>query len=106
MTCTCVDVEFGSYDAAVEVSSPPHLVSSGCYTIRDTICIDLCILPEVQLLWKAGIRTTGSCCGHGKITGTITTVDDDWPAMDAMGYQRHEGHPHVFQSQTCVLAGE
>jgi len=28
------------------------------------ICLDFCIVNDVKLLWKNGIGTGGSCCGH------------------------------------------
>ncbi len=30
-----------------------------------TVCIDACIAPQIKALWKAGVWTVGSCCGHG-----------------------------------------
>lgn len=30
------------------------------------IPIDACINVEIQVAWQQGVRTLGSCCGHGK----------------------------------------
>ena len=35
-------------------------------TQRKTICVDACIAEQIESLWKAGIRTTGCCCGHNE----------------------------------------
>ena len=32
---------------------------------------DACIKPIISALNKAGIKTVASCCGHGKICGSI-----------------------------------
>lgn len=37
--------------------------------------IDACIAPIVQALNDAGIETIASCCGHGKIFGSIVLKD-------------------------------
>lgn len=35
-------------------------------TKRETICIDGCIVDEIQKLWDNKVYTLGCCCGHGK----------------------------------------
>ncbi len=35
------------------------------------VSIDYCIANVVQLLWKKGIYTLGSCCGHNKVNPSI-----------------------------------
>ena len=37
--------------------------------------IDLCIADIVAALNAANIRTMGSCCGHGKMDGSILLED-------------------------------
>jgi hypothetical protein len=34
--------------------------------LNKTVCIDACIADCIKQLWEAGIKTTGSCCGHNK----------------------------------------
>jgi len=43
--------------------------------------IDRCIAPALKALWAAGIKTTGSCCGHGSGSGVIglLTLRDELP---------------------------
>ena len=38
-------------------------------------CIDYCIHQIVAALNAGGIRTVGSCCGHGKMKGNILLED-------------------------------
>jgi hypothetical protein len=37
--------------------------------------VDGCIAPIVAALNAAGVTTTGSCCGHGAVAGTILLAD-------------------------------
>src|SRR3990167_225800 len=48
---------------------------------RRCFAIDSCIVPALEALWAAGIKTVGSCCGHGSGTGVIGlgTWRDDRP---------------------------
>src|ERR1044071_3883366 len=43
--------------------------------------IDRCIAPALKALWAAGIKTTGSCCGHGSGSGVVglLTFRDEKP---------------------------
>lgn len=101
MTCTCENVRFGDYTAQVLVEAPKHLKSVGCYELRGSVGIDLCILPEVQYLWRKEIITTGSCCGHGIIDGTICVAPEHQVKMLDLGYSIFQGRSHIFTSFTC-----
>ncbi len=35
------------------------------------IKVDSCIVPDIVGLWNIGVKTLGSCCGHGKYKKTI-----------------------------------
>jgi hypothetical protein len=43
--------------------------------VRD---IDSCIAPIVAALNAGGVETIASCCGHGKIPGSIILDGDKW----------------------------
>lgn len=82
VVCRCQGVEIGSYDAQVELATPPHMA-------RDDgrgICIDSCLALEVTKLWSYGITTTGCCCGHGKAPPYIGVIESDIIRMKALGY--------------------
>lgn len=31
---------------------------------HETVCVDACIAETLTKLWRAGVQTRGSCCGH------------------------------------------
>jgi hypothetical protein len=39
---------------------PPEELALG----KDTICVDACIVDQVEALWAAGVATLSTCCGH------------------------------------------
>lgn len=41
----------------------------------ETKAVDSCIATIIDALNKGGVRTTGSCCGHGKNHGDILLAD-------------------------------
>lgn len=76
MSCSCENVEIGSYDNQVE------LVLHG-----KRICVDRCLKDEIQHLWNLGIVTTGCCCGHNKLDGYIGVLPEHIERMKSLGYQ-------------------
>lgn len=68
MTCDC-----HSYNAATG-TTPEQILNPNDYFKWDSpgpaeICIDACIADEVLALWRAGVWTINSCCGHGRTDG-------------------------------------
>lgn len=39
---------------------------------RQCFALDACIVPAVEALWAAGIRSSGCCCGHGSGHGMVS----------------------------------
>lgn len=66
----------------------PEMISD-----RETVCVDRCIAPVVQLLWQAGIWTLNSCCGHNKEAPSIITEQPD--AERALSLLLKGGFPQV-----------
>ena len=89
MSCACANVPMGSYANQARVVTP----------WGDAVGIDRCILAEIRVLWAADIRTIESCCGHGTAPGYIAVTPECEGAMEALGYQRAPGAPHVFALQ-------
>ncbi len=56
--CSCVNVIPQTYENQVLLKAPDFMP-------KNIYSIDACIKDEVQMLWDAGIETTGCCCGHG-----------------------------------------
>lgn len=82
--CSCVNVDFGSYDNQTIINFPFYPLTS----VHPTVCIDNCILDEIKGLWEKGIQTTNSCCGHNKLPGEIIVVEEHIPRMLELGYVR------------------
>ncbi|QTE37490.1 hypothetical protein J3L18_00030 [Mucilaginibacter gossypii] len=56
------------------------------------VCLDPCIVDEIQTLWDLGIQTTGCCCGHNNPEWFpfVNVNDDSIEAMLDLGYiQKH-----------------
>lgn len=46
------------------------------------IAVDSCIADEIQRAWAQGVRTLGSCCGHGEEPPSVVlTEDPEQPAL-------------------------
>lgn len=45
-------------------SVPSVLLEAPEWSSQPTIAVDACIAPAIEYLWKQGVRTFGSCCGH------------------------------------------
>lgn len=37
--------------------------------------VDTCIIPIIEALNNAGVRTTACCCGHKRTPGNVTLAD-------------------------------
>ena len=99
-SCTCTGVDMGSYDSAVELVPPSFMPRED----GRGICVDACLALEITQLWSRGIRTTGCCCGHGRLEPTIGVSDESAEEMLAAGYVRHpnphDPDAHVFQAKS------
>jgi len=40
------------------------------------ICVDACIADVVQEIWRIGLITLGSCCGHNRYSPSIIIPED------------------------------
>lgn len=40
------------------------------------ISLDWCIADQILDAWKRGVRTLGSCCGHGERPSSVVLVSD------------------------------
>ena len=78
--CKCKNVEFGTFGC-------PNQNRTAVITCNSKLQeIDNCILDELQSLWKKGILTDASCCGHNKTFGSILVHKDHIKIMKSMGY--------------------
>lgn len=80
--CACRDIAMGSY-ANQEVVTPPWSAAD-----PELVGIDRCILDEIEGLWRIGVMTIESCCGHNVTPGYIAVRAEDVALMRALGYRR------------------
>ena len=105
--CNCVNVETGSYDNQTTLEAPPHMKNrkiNDCFSIRERINIDTCIVDEVKSLWGKGVTTVGCCCGHNKPIGYIQVLSaDDEKKMLEFGYKVDPGAKGSFFSKLMEI---
>lgn len=79
-------------ECSVEVAVPGGAVA---------YCVDYCIVPELKKLWKQGVRTMCSCCGHGAVDAAYIRVDAlSADKMRELGYVQYEPHECIFHSDS------
>lgn len=87
----CKDIGFGTYDCAYNIMLPYYVTDPTDKTHKKQtkmVSIDKCLLPEILLLWEAGIKTTGCCCGHGDHSMAFIGVKDECiQKMKDLGYE-------------------
>ncbi len=93
--CNCIDIDMGSYDNQIILGYYPVMRDYKrqreiAELSTNGICVDRCISEQVIELWKAGIRTYGSCCGHNKIEGFINVDVDDFENALSLGWEKYE----------------
>ena len=95
MACTCKDIIPQSkecYAQQIVVKIPEYLdirMNAPGRERKEFVALDPCITSEVIQLWRLGIVTTGSCCGHNLPDGfPFIGVEDEYiPKMKELGYE-------------------
>lgn len=54
--------------------------------LSSTVCIDLCIVEAIKMLWAQGIETTGCCCGHNEMRAWVGVHPAWYEDMFILGY--------------------
>lgn len=88
--CDCTPDIMGTYKNHISVITP----------WGETVSVDACMVPELASLWRLGIRTIASCCGHKKACGFVAVKDADCATLDALGYARCVDAPHCHVSKS------
>lgn len=68
--------------------------------------IDSCLASELNMLWKKGVRTQESCCGHGKGLSYIAVDEKSIPIMESLGYTYDYTRPRswgIFFTKTAYF---
>ncbi|BAP30128.1 uncharacterized protein CHSO_1091 [Chryseobacterium sp. StRB126] len=108
MACKCKDIYFGSIENFLQqimVDIPPHMEGYKQSRLKeglsDKISIDPCIIDEIKELWRLGITTYGSCCGHNKAESFVNVDEKDIVKMLSIGYVQN--HPDKSRKDTFRL---
>ena len=86
----CKDVEFQTYKCAYQIYVPwlcKFTWEDDSKKEEKLVNIDKCLLPEIISLWEMGIKTTGCCCGHGKLQPFISVNEEYISSMKDLGYE-------------------
>lgn len=76
------------YNCRKKILIPPKglIKYNYCDKLKERVTVDECLADEIENLWDNGIKTTGCCCGHGRLLGYISVTEDSIPMMKKMGY--------------------
>ena len=78
-------------NGGIVVDLPAHIMPD---RESRTVCIDECIVPQIQALWKEGVQTLGCCCGHGKDECDVILPSTSDPTATATAYWVLDGVDH------------
>jgi len=74
----CQGSKLGAYKCAVKMPYGPD----------DGRFCDMCLESELYELWKAGVHTVSSCCGHGRVPPYIQVLrGESVQKMHELGYK-------------------
>ncbi len=94
--CDPATVDFQEYQQSPALWVPDFIdltMNNPDQTKRKSVCVDVCMIPEIWFLWRQGIKTTGCCCGHNKGLAYIGVQQEFIQQMKDLGYEAHP-NPH------------
>lgn len=86
----CEDIGFGTYECAYNIMLPYKVKfpwEDDSELVTKFVSVDKCLIGEIISLWEMGIKTTGCCCGHGRLEPFIGVQEQFIPLMKEMGYK-------------------
>lgn len=101
----CGHAETGTYSGQVVLVAPDWLK----HKWPNGIGIDVCLALEIQQLWQRGIKTSGHCCGHGRLPAYISVWPEEIAAMQSLGYETFphpDGRGDHFVPKTFLASKE
>ena len=108
MSCKCktiVPQSVECYAQMITVEIPEHMDAYKQRRLKaglsSKVSIDPCIYDEICFLWKNGIITYGSCCGHNIHESFVNVADENINKMIDMGYVMN--HPDKTRRDTFRL---
>lgn len=72
---------------------PEYVKNREAAGLSGSVCIDPCIMMEIQSLWDLGIQTRGCCCGHNILTPFVNVADESIEKMLELGYIQWHDDP-------------
>ena len=72
--CHCYNANTGNVPEVVV--DAPYWAHTTLGERKEKICLDACIAVAVQELWRRGVVTIGSCCGHGLVSPSVVIEGD------------------------------
>lgn len=85
----CKKSEIGAYECCVKTAHG--------------YCCDTCLQSELHDLWRVGVSTIGSCCGHGRKQAFIQVTSKDVQKMHELGYKQKEDDGSADGQETYVF---
>jgi len=89
--CNCNNIGFGTFGQPDNNRTAVKTILG----LRQEI--DNCILEEIQDLWRKGVITYASCCGHNKINGSIIIDRKSIPNVKCMGYVEKKNDDYYYE---------
>jgi hypothetical protein len=73
---------------------------------KRVVGIDICLIPEILILWKKNIITIESCCGHNSRRGYIMVEENHVCDMIILGYEQDPKRENCFYPKYLLEQGE
>lgn len=86
------EIKYALAEARYELVSEHSPLGAYCCSIKPPFSnnvqeCDICLEDELYELWKQGIHTISSCCGHGRVAPYIQVLSgDSAKKMNDLGY--------------------
>jgi hypothetical protein len=98
--CNCDNIRFGTFG---QPNNNRTAVRTSLGLLQE---IDNCILDELRDLWKQGILTEASCCGHNKTFGSIIVREDCIDSMLRRNYVQYTDRKDTFYPKSIPITNK
>lgn len=107
MKCDCDPraVRVQEYQRTAGIMVPDHIelfFNNPENERRRFVPIDVCLISEIWDLWRCGIKTVGSCCGHNQAPAYIQVATEHAKEMLALGYALVDEEKCTFEPKQSV----
>ena len=94
LKCTCDPAKYNDvYAHSRQIVLPmPDWFDDYEFRVKEnmstSVCVDCCIVDNINELWEQAIETTGCFCGHNKMRPWVSVTADDYISMLDLGYEQ------------------